>query len=198
MMTMRLTMKLSDINLHDIGNTIQITGCIYSDKENHFLCFFPNEDPEGNFIHLEMDKADWEKFLRQTDILETEILAKAKDKTITKAIVRKAERQISSNVQWTVFRRDGYACRYCAADDVPLTLDHLVLWEEGGPSIEKNLITACKKCNRNRGNMQLGEWLQSEAFRSRSAKLSHWARKDLVDLLEMLPSITRNIQVRSR
>ena len=64
--------------------------------------------------------------------------------TITKlykAVIRKCQRNIEQGVSWNVFRRDGYACRYCGNKEVPLTVDHLVLWEESGPSTEANLVS---------------------------------------------------------
>jgi HNH endonuclease len=192
-------MKLSDLNLRDIGNTIQITGCVYTGHGIHHLCFFPGEQLGREHVEtVEMDLNDWQIFLKQTDTLETEILAKAKDKTITKAIVRKAERQINTNVQWAVFRRDGYKCRYCGKDDMPLTVDHLVLWEEGGPSIETNLVAACKKCNRTRGNMQYGDWLKDSYYLKTSEGIAESARSENAALLATLDSIPRNIQMRSR
>jgi hypothetical protein len=160
-------MKLNDLPLLDIGNNIQLTGAIYSGNGQHYACIFPDE--HGLNIHsirgLEMDHADWEKFLLQTDHLETEmkLLDPATGK-IVKAIVRKSQRQVDQNISWKVFRRDDYACRYCGRNDVPLTVDHLVLWEEGGPTTEANLVSACKKCNRTRGNTPYEEWLKSDYY----------------------------------
>jgi hypothetical protein len=193
-------MRLSDLNLHNIGNTIQITGCIYSGNGNHYFCWFPGEESPDGFAEssLFMDLPEWETFLKQTDTLETEIMARAKDKTITKAIVRKAERQIATHIQWAVFRRDHYTCRYCGDNACPLTVDHIVLWEEGGPSIEKNLVAACKKCNRTRGNTQYGDWLRSNEFKTRSRKLTQDDHLGLLAIERTIPSIPRNIQMRSR
>ena len=59
------------------------------------------------------DTEDWKKVLRQTDLLETEVLALSEDGKLTKAILRKSQRQIEARISWNVFRRDGYRCRYC-------------------------------------------------------------------------------------
>jgi len=50
-----------------------------------------------------------------------------------------------------VFKRDGYQCQYCGTHK-DLTLDHIIPKARGGESNWYNLITACKKCNSNKGN----------------------------------------------
>ena len=205
-------MKLKDIDIHAIGNTIQITGAIFSGEGRLLLCMFP--DDRGSLYGdvsrevwmsgrlevcvLDMDLDDWNKFLRQTDLLEVEILQQASDGTLAKAVLRKSARQISQHVSWAVFRRDGYRCRYCGRDDVPLTVDHLVLWEEGGPSIEENLVAACKKCNKKRGNTPYAEWLESPRYRGTSENLDPSVRFDNQAMVERLDSIPRSHHKRSR
>jgi len=186
--------KLDDINLLDIGNTVQISGAIWSGDGRDYLCFFPDEFDEalGNEMKvLLMDEDDWKKFLRQTDIVETEVLAELGDnKIIGKAILRKTTRQIEQRVSWAVYRRDNYTCRYCGRNDVPLTVDHLILWKDGGPSIEKNLITSCKKCNKTRGDMKYVDWLESPEYAKVSKELSMSYRiknEDLVNSLSRIP-----------
>ncbi len=171
-------MKLADLNILEVGHTIQLAGAIYADGRTVFLVPLPDaltEDQELDLYgwtathgleHLDMDQEDWQRFIRQTDLLETEILNAAGDNgKLVKAIVRKSARQISQGVSWAVYRRDGYECRYCGRDEVPLTVDHLILWEEGGPSIEENLVASCRKCNKTRGNMQYGDWLESPYYK---------------------------------
>jgi hypothetical protein len=192
--------QLKDLNLLDIGNTIQLTGAIYSGNGKHYLCYFPDEHPAGEKIEeLLMSKEDWEKFLRQTDLLETEILQhNPENGTMVRAIVRKTMRQIDQNVSWKVYRRDNYSCRYCGKNDVPLTVDHLVLWEEGGPSIEANLVSACKKCNRTRGNMQYIDWLKSQYYFRVSKGLGNDVAIHNLDLITTLSKIPRTVHKRSR
>ncbi len=207
-------MKLKDINLLDVGNTIQIVGAIYAGNGKVLLAFFPDERGSVHGLHepgypnvgymaatstsghdyasvetLDMDHADWEVFLRQTDIMETEILQKASDGTIAKAIVRKGNRMIAQDVSWQVFRRDGYACRYCGNDKTPLTVDHLVLWENGGPSIVANLLSSCKKCNKTRGNLEYADWLQHPYYKQASKRLSPAQREANAALLPTLDAI---------
>lgn len=191
-------MEFKDLNLLSIGNTVQMVGAVYAGDGKAFLCLFPGETVEASIEPLPMDVSEWEKFLRQTDLMETEILTRSKDGTLVKAIVRKSNRQIDQNVSWRVFRRDAYRCRYCGADDVPLTVDHLVRWEENGPSTEANLLAACKKCNKVRGNHSYADWLRHPAYRQTSKNLTEAIRKANEALLATLDKIPRVVNQRSR
>jgi 5-methylcytosine-specific restriction endonuclease McrA len=164
-------MKLNDLNILDIGNTIYLTGAIYSDAENDYICMLPTEHSRTTLNELYMDLEDWKKFLRQTDLMETEVLQQDKHGKLSKAILRKSTRQIDQRISWRVFRRDNFTCRYCGDDKSPMTVDHLVLWEDGGPSIEENLVCSCRKCNKTRGNMKYEEWLESPYYRKVSSDL---------------------------
>jgi hypothetical protein len=191
-------MKFKELDVYAIGDTIQIAGAIYQGEGKTFLCFFPKEKDDLPLEALEMDIDEWKKFLFQTDVLEVAILEKASDGTLAKAIVRKSQRQIDNHMQWAVWRRDQYTCRYCWRNDVPLTVDHLVLWEEGGPTVPENLVSACKKCNKIRGNMQYGDWLKHPYYLRVSKDLSLREKNNNIALLETLPSIPRYVNQRQR
>lgn len=53
-----------------------------------------------------------------------------------------------------LYARDGYTCQYCgvmlAAKD--LTLDHIMPRSRGGASRWENLVSACRECNRVKGD----------------------------------------------
>jgi len=167
-------MKFSDIKLTDIGNTIQMVGAVYADSDGEGLFFpFPSTNGEGrNPIYVEMTTEDWKVMLRQADLVETEVLVKSQDGELYKAMVRKSQRQIDSQVSWNVFRRDNFSCRYCGAEHLPLTVDHLVRWEDGGPSIEANLVASCRKCNKVRGDTAYAAWLRHPYYLDKSKGLS--------------------------
>lgn len=214
--------KLSDINLLSVGHTIGLAGAVFTGEGKLYLVMFPNHRGEvysarrhgvgeyevlfqetGSEVKqsvdtLDLDDADWKTFLDQADQLNTEVLARAADGTLEKAILRKGQRTLETGVQWRVFKRDLYTCRYCANDSTPLTVDHLVLWEEGGPSIEANLLSACRKCNKTRGNKSYADWLNSPDYKRLSAKLSVETRKANLDLLPTLDAIPRLVHKRSR
>lgn len=163
--------QLKDFNLLEFGNTIQVAGVIYANSEEQYLCYFADEKPIEPFKVLELDVADWEKIIRQTDILETEVLANSPDGKLCKIVIRKSIRQVEQGVSWKVYHRDDYRCRYCHIQGVPMTVDHLVLWEHGGPSIEANLLTACRKCNKTRGNTVYADWLNHPQYIKMSRNL---------------------------
>lgn len=50
-----------------------------------------------------------------------------------------------------VFKRDSFTCQYCGKKE-HLTLDHVVPRKNGGRSTWDNLITACSRCNANKGD----------------------------------------------
>lgn len=193
--------KLDQLNLHDLGNTIQISGIIYSDEEVVYLCMLPNEELDGKQLRLlDLSQEDWKKVVQQTDLMETEVLAKSADGTLAKVIIRKSTRTIEQNTSWAVYRRDQYHCRYCGRSDVPLTVDHLILWEEGGPSTEENLMTCCRRCNKARGNMQYAEWLASKFYKDFSRDLQPNFRRANERIIEegLLDKIPRRYQQRGR
>ena len=191
-------MRFSDLDLRSVGHEVQLVGGIWAGNGKAYLCYFPEYGAEFEPTVVEMNQDDWKALLRQSDLVETEVLTNAKDPTSVKAVIRKCERNIDQAVQWKVFRRDDCRCCYCGRNDVPLTVDHLVLFESGGPSIEANLLSACKACNKRRGRMPYAEWLDSPYCREKSKgidgprRAKNWALKDTLD------AIPRMSHVRSR
>jgi hypothetical protein len=172
------------MNLKEVGHTIQIAGVIYNSdqKEHTYILLLPKEQIYRNHDEIHMELDDWEKFFWQTDILEMEL------NDTQKTIVRKAERQIAGRISWKVYARDEYTCRYCGKTGIPLTVDHVILWEEGGPSIPENLVTSCRKCNRTRGDTPYAEWIESKVYLNGQEKFSnHIKNVDLIDTLDNIP-----------
>ena len=219
--------KFEDLDLLRVGDTIQIVGAIWAGEGQMHLCMFPDEhgrvlDGQGSTLGwedaednettgfrtsdgevlcaeaLNMTLDEWQQFIRQTDIMEASVLTEGPDGKVIKSIVRKSARQISQHVSWAVYRRDGYRCRYCGRDDVPLTVDHLVLWEEGGPSTEANLVASCKRCNKTRGNTQYTDWLNHPYYQRVSKNLTATVRQDNLDLVATLDGIPRMLHKPSK
>jgi len=196
-----MNFKFSELNLRAFGDTILMAGVVFQGSGQTYVMYFPGEGREPAVhpsAHVEMTTNDWEALLKQTDEVEVEVLAKAEDGSIVKAFIRKSQRAIDGSVNWKVFKRDGYACRYCGNDDCPLTVDHLVTWEEGGPSTVANLLSSCKKCNKNRGNMAYADWLESPTYLERSKRLSPEKKAANEALAATLASIPRVLHKRSR
>lgn len=53
-----------------------------------------------------------------------------------------------------VYLRDNYICQYCKQmySYKELTLDHVVPKSKGGKLTWENTVTACRKCNNQKGN----------------------------------------------
>lgn len=194
-------MKFSDIKLTDIGTSIQMVGAVYEGPDGKGFYFpFPSSPSEGKpvIVEVEMTTEDWKVLLRQADLVETEVLAQHKDGTLYKALLRKSQRQIDTQVSWNVFRRDNFMCRYCGTEKLPLTVDHLVRWEDGGPSIEANLVAACRKCNKVRGDIAYAAWLQHPYYTEVSQKVSYAYQELNRRVAGTLADIPRNPVVKDR
>lgn len=191
-------MLFEELDLLSVGHTTQLTGVIYSSGEESLLCFLPGEEIDLPTKVLEMSLEEWKKFIRQTDLLETAILERGVDGKLTKAILRKSTRQIEQGVSWNVFRRDNYACRYCGRDKVPLTVDHLLLWKDGGPSVEDNLVSCCRKCNKVRGDMEYSKWMLHPQYKRVSMALSADQRIANLLLVDSIQTIKLRPHKRSR
>lgn len=187
--------SLNDIDLLRVGNDINFSGVIWNDSktDQKFITLFPDiniDDLDGEWSLMELTADEWLRFLRQTDVQETEILVND-DGKIKKAIYRKCQRQIDSRVQWQVFARDKFTCRYCGKTGVPLTVDHIQTWEKLGPTIPLNLLSTCKKCNRLRGNTQYEKWLNSTKYQNVSKNLPSEIKEQNIDLIDKLPEIKK-------
>jgi hypothetical protein len=193
-------MKLKDVNLLAFGNTIQMVGAVYAGDGKAYLCLFPEDHDaqELQMVALDMDSEEWKTFLRQTDLMETEVLARAADQSIVKAILRKSTRAVDQTINWNCFRRDNYTCRYCGSNKIALTVDHLVRWEEGGPSTEANMLSACRKCNKVRGDKSYADWLRDPYYLKVSVNLKPEVRAANEAILGTLDAIPRKLHIASR
>lgn len=186
------------LNIHDVGISQQIAGLVLGNGTDAYIIMLPDETFVGTPATLFLDTEQWQELLDQMDTVAVEVLSRKADGTIVKAIARKSQRVIEANMSWKVFFRDGYRCRYCGRSGIPLTVDHLVLWEEGGPTTEDNLVACCRKCNKVRGNMQYADWIKSDYYLRVSVVLPlDYARANL-DLLDTLPGIRRVYHQASR
>lgn len=67
---------------------------------------------------------------------------------------------VPARVKAYVFKRDGYACRYCGASGLGVVLepDHVIPNRLYGPNVVWNIVAACRPCNRNKGGHTLDCW----------------------------------------
>jgi 5-methylcytosine-specific restriction endonuclease McrA len=50
-----------------------------------------------------------------------------------------------------IFRRDKHTCQYCGARASRMTIDHVIPKHKGGDHTWHNLVTACDRCNLQKG-----------------------------------------------
>lgn len=142
-----------------LGTQFQTAGLLLTGKNGHaILAFLPDEISYKNIIQKKLSVDEWISVLKQLD--NPEYFITKPDGNIVKAIVRKNQRMIGANLQWKIYRRDNYKCKYCKRDDVPLTIDHKEPVELGGTDDEDNLVTSCRACNKRKGDMPYAEWLK--------------------------------------
>lgn len=185
--------NFDDLDLLDFGNTIQIAGVIWTGKGHTFITPGPNSQEKFDNVKLmKLDLAQWTSLLKQTDTLETTMFGYDAHGKIIKTLYRKSQRQIDSAIQWAVFQRDGYSCLYCGRTGVPLTVDHIFLWEKGGPSTMENLVAACRRCNKERGNTEYDEWIESALYKKLSANLTDKQKRANIDRILELPKLRKS------
>ena len=145
------------------GNELTIIGFVTGNNIEHNIVFFPGEVTgrleNPKIIMIDPSMEEIHQIIRQMDVQEIEGLEKT--------VLRKSQRNIDTKVSWQVFRRDNFTCVYCGADDVPMTVDHIVLWEHMGDSVPDNLNCSCKKCNKTRGSIEYSEWVNSKYITDR-------------------------------
>lgn len=120
----RITIKLMRSNIYN--------NCIYERKEETFDC-----DKIKELIDRVNDKN--REFYNDSEIWN--------------AICRVERGRVSNKLRFRIYERDGYRCRYCGASEnqVDLEIDHIKPIAKGGKSVESNLQTLCKRCNKEKG-----------------------------------------------
>lgn len=64
----------------------------------------------------------------------------------------------------------GRKCAYCDEENVPLEVDHIHPKSKGGSNRFNNLTLACRKCNQNKGNQSIDEFILSDQERLEKIK----------------------------
>jgi hypothetical protein len=145
----------------DVGNFIQIAGVIWQGGGEEILMYLPDhrslETPENEATELYPSVDEWSQVIQHSDdpsIFEFD------DTGVLKAIHRKVRFQISGAVQQKVWALDGCKCLYCLRKigQVQLTIDHFQPLETGGKNDQSNYLTACRKCNKRKGNEDPRTW----------------------------------------
>jgi len=146
-------------NIEQYGNELTITGVLVGNAKETEIIMFPSEVLYSPVVStLYPTQEELLKIFNQMDTLAITNNAKV--------VLRKSQRQIDQDISWQVFRRDDFTCAYCGNNHTPMTVDHLILWENLGDSVPGNLLSACRKCNKTRGNQPLDEFLESYYYKT--------------------------------
>lgn len=164
-------------NIEDYGNKLSIIGIVVGNGEEAELLAL--DKLPDNLALLQPSETELVDIFNQLDTLSIT--------NTQKVVLRKSQRNIDQKISWTVFRRDGFKCQYCGDHESPMTIDHLVLWEEDGDTVPANLLTSCKKCNHTRGNMPFDQWLKSSYLISKLHTISNHP-DDLKNMVDWLNS----------
>lgn len=180
---------------HKLGSVLKIAGLVFQGQGETLKVLFPDAEKLEGFNVLTRDQ--FKDFIKMVDFQETEIID---GDSLKKVIVRKSQRQIDPHVQWEVFHRDGYRCRYCGrkGGGVQMTYDHVKLWEDGGETSVENGVCACKRCNNRRGRMDYKEWLESDPYRHYSKGLAASVVNQNKELAKRYESFPLRKSTRSR
>lgn len=189
--------QFNEVPIYEWGNKYVLSGMLFTnDLEKSFIVILPQKLQElsKNLKVIAPSIEEWKQLLNQTDLLEVE----GKLDGDQKIVLRKGTRNVDGKISWKVFKRDKFKCRYCGISHVPLTVDHIVTWETGGPTIEDNLLTSCRKCNRTRGNMSYREWLASLYYVEKQEYLDAKTIQLNLDILQYVDKIQLVPIIRNR
>lgn len=76
-------------------------------------------------------------------------------------VIEYNSKRISTSTRNYIFKRDNNICLYCKKRfcKFDLSVDHIIPRSKGGSNEESNLTTSCHKCNNEKGNLDLNEYL---------------------------------------
>lgn len=147
------------LKFEDFGDTVRLGGAVFDNGKAVYIVWLPGKAPSTNLptTYWYPTIEEWKALIKQTD---NPTFTEYDDETrlVVKAIVRKNERQVDSNIMWETYRKAGFKCEYCGADDRPLTYDHYLAQAFGGVTSLENGRAACRPCNKKKGHMTIAEW----------------------------------------
>jgi hypothetical protein len=149
----------------DVGSLLKIEGLVIGGEGAQIVLLLPGvgyRDPLtglGTSAVTEVHRlsvGEWSEWLQRSD--NPEILVQG---SLEKIFHRKVRYEISGAVQQKVWVADGCKCMFCfrPMGEVQLTIDHWIPLEMGGANDPSNYLSACRKCNKNKGGMAPADWI---------------------------------------
>lgn len=131
----------------DIGHLLKIEGLVVGGEGAHAILMLPDTEPYPFSAKTHVLTAeDWTAWLQASDDPQVLVMPE-------KAFHRKLRYEISGAVQQKIWVADGCKCMYCLRKmgAVQLTIDHFMPLEMGGKNDPSNYLSACRKCNKDKG-----------------------------------------------
>lgn len=152
-----------------IGHELKLAGVLFGGKGEFHLFLLPEHTTlevavarsDEEFYTDVLTSLEWSNLLKRSD----DPLIYLADSTGTaKAWIRKLQFQISGDVQQRIFARDNFQCVYCQRKmgEVTLSIDHFIPLELDGANDPSNYLAACRRCNKDKGNMSPVEWCEKK------------------------------------
>jgi hypothetical protein len=155
--------KKRPVYVEDAGNLLLISGILLQGMGANYLLLMPSADEVGEIEIINPTLEEWCAFIHASD--DPKIFEEDETGTI-KAIHRKVQRSISGAVQQKIWYRDGFQCMFCGkkVPDIQVTIDHFFPLELGGIDDPSNYISACRQCQKSKGNRSPKEYCQAKGL----------------------------------
>ena len=134
-----------------VGTEWQVSGVLFQGMGDDILMLSHVADlPDGNLTIIRPTLEEWELIVKLSDNPEH-----FRDQEFMKGIVGKQKYLMSGFVQQKTWARDSFMCLYCGwkMGDVQLSVDHFVPLFMGGANNIDNYVSACRRCNKDKGNI---------------------------------------------
>lgn len=141
----------------DVGSLLKIEGLVIGGEGMQAVLLLPSSSGLSTTSSVRIPTAEeWSDWLQRSD--NPEVLVNG---SLEKAFHRKLRYDISGAVQQKIWAADGCKCMYCGRKmgDVQLTIDHWIPLEQGGKNDPSNYLSACRKCNKDKGGMDPEAWI---------------------------------------
>ena len=140
----------------DVGSLLKIEGIVIGGEGAQAVFLLPMSRGLSDTSTVKiLTNEEWSDWLQRSD--NPEVLVNG---SLEKAFHRKLRYDISGTVQQKVWVADGCKCLYCKQPmgRVQLTVDHFWPLEQGGVNDTSGYVSACRRCNKDKGAMDPREW----------------------------------------
>lgn len=150
----QLEMRNRPVLNGDIGSLVKISGLLVSGGGSNAVLLLPSATVDvSTLLFHRLTDEEWDDFIKRSD--DPEILVGH-----AKIFQRKVRWEVSGAIQQKVWAADDFRCMYCGRKmgEVQLTIDHFMPLELGGANDPSNYLSACRKCNKDKGSQHPQEF----------------------------------------